>query len=385
MWIKISRLFSIGGFLFLLFSAPPAQAIDFSKINTSYWYSFGPHPQVNFRVTQQQDQLTVFFLMQTPDQVRQYSVRWAIQKDFQVLAERSITPAIDTLEIQDRSLLLSLTFKATEDKLLVADINKNGEHFYFPQLLERGTLSFPSYYPVSSDGLPMVKKVVTEPIASFKGVDSLFAYQYKDNFKVADPPMGVLSDVSPSLDIKNKFLWKDGKDSEPYHFYFFQTDTTSASGITLYAAPEYYPEFRRLEELIRPILYISRNTEYRNIINSDDQKSAFDQFWLKVFTTKGNARVAIRNYYRKVAGANEFFTSYKEGWKTDRGIIYVVFGPPKEVYRGNREEVWLYDNGLDFQFRILPNLFNPEMYVLLRDPAYRQIWVDQVGFIRGDY
>ncbi len=37
------------------------------------------------------------------------------------------------------------------------------------------------------------------------------------------------------------------------------------------------------------------------------------------------------------------FTSYKEGWKTDKGMIFIVLGPPDKVQRSKDREVWTYD------------------------------------------
>ena len=95
------------------------------------------------------------------------------------------------------------------------------------------------------------------------------------------------------------------------------------------------------------------------------------------------AKSAIRTYYRKVAQANEIFTDYKPGWKTDRGILYVVYGTPKEVFRSNATETWVYDDELSFEFRILSNLFTPELYVLKRDQRYRESWISRVRVLRG--
>jgi len=42
--------------------------------------------------------------------------------------------------------------------------------------------------------------------------------------------------------------------------------------------------------------------------------------------------------------ANYFFTSYKPGWMTDRGMIYIVLGPPVILHKGDDFEEWIYYN-----------------------------------------
>jgi hypothetical protein len=83
-----------------------------------------------------------------------------------------------------------------------------------------------------------------------------------------------------------------------------------------------------------------------------------------------------------VFAANLLFTDYKQGWKTDRGILYAIFGQPVEVYRSNFEEVWAY-NGFKFEFRIISNLFAPTFYILKRDDKYQEEWFKKMKAIRG--
>jgi hypothetical protein len=40
------------------------------------------------------------------------------------------------------------------------------------------------------------------------------------------------------------------------------------------------------------------------------------------------ARRIAALYYRRTAAANRLFSNYKAGWKTPRGMIYILFGPP---------------------------------------------------------
>jgi hypothetical protein len=77
----------------------------------------------------------------------------------------------------------------------------------------------------------------------------------------------------------------------------------------------------------------------------------------------------MEEYYRRVAFANRSFTTFRDGWKTDRGMVYIILGPPDEIerrpfnrgnkpyvvwsyYRYNREFVFLDDTGYG-EYRLL--------------------------------
>jgi hypothetical protein len=89
----------------------------------------------------------------------------------------------------------------------------------------------------------------------------------------------------------------------------------------------------------------------------------------------------MRNYFRQVELANRYFTSYKEGWKTDRGMVYIVFGLPTEVAKIEDREVWTYrrdDLRTTFTFMKSSSVFDPDNYVLIRDKKYQQMWYETI-------
>jgi GWxTD domain-containing protein len=68
-------------------------------------------------------------------------------------------------------------------------------------------------------------------------------------------------------------------------------------------------------------------------LETDDEKTSFiEQFWLRRDPTPDTAENEYKEeHYRKIAYANERFASGIPGWKTDRGRIYITFGPPAEI------------------------------------------------------
>ena len=68
-------------------------------------------------------------------------------------------------------------------------------------------------------------------------------------------------------------------------------------------------------------------------LNSDEEREQFvEQFWLRRDPTLETLENESREeHYRRIAYANERFASGKPGWKTDRGRIYIAWGPPDEI------------------------------------------------------
>jgi GWxTD domain-containing protein len=69
-----------------------------------------------------------------------------------------------------------------------------------------------------------------------------------------------------------------------------------------------------------------------NALKTDDEREQFiEQFWLRRDPDPDTDVNEYREeYYQRIAYANEHFTSGIPGWKTDRGRIYIMFGPPHE-------------------------------------------------------
>ena len=40
----------------------------------------------------------------------------------------------------------------------------------------------------------------------------------------------------------------------------------------------------------------------------------------------------MTEYFKRVQYANAAFKSFQDGWKTDRGMIFILFGPPSDVF-----------------------------------------------------
>ena len=170
---------------------------------------------------------------------------------------------------------------------------------------------------------------------------------------------------------------------------------TQVSGEEVFKARDFsiksphYPSLRTPRELAAPLIYIMREEEHAELMAISDpkeQKYAVDRFWLSNIKNTAKARQVIELFYERVEEANKQFSNYKEGWKTDMGMMYVLFGPPWYVQRSLGEEKWAYSHNLyDFETNFIfvapriKNKFYPfENYQLVRNQQYFSIQYQQV-------
>src|SRR5579883_1078362 len=83
------------------------------------------------------------------------------------------------------------------------------------------------------------------------------------------------------------------------------------------------------------VVYIITDEEKKAFsrLSTDDERQQFiEQFWLRRDPTPDTEENEYKEeHYRRIAYANEHYASGIPGWKTDRGRIYIVYGPPDEI------------------------------------------------------
>jgi len=100
---------------------------------------------------------------------------------------------------------------------------------------------------------------------------------------------------------------------------------------------------------------------------ADEKRAKWLEYWKRRDPSPGTDRNELmEEYYGRVDYSNKHFGHYTEGWKTDMGMVYIIFGAPSNIERHPFEidtkpyEVWTY-----------------------YDQNRRFIFVDATGF--GDY
>jgi GWxTD domain-containing protein len=83
------------------------------------------------------------------------------------------------------------------------------------------------------------------------------------------------------------------------------------------------------------VLYIITDDEkatFNALRNDEERENFIEQFWFRRNPTQRPGDNPFREeHYRRIAYANQHFASGIPGWKTDRGMIYIKYGPPDEI------------------------------------------------------
>lgn len=298
------------------------------------------------------------------------------------------------LRVQSKSGELSKFLVA----ITVRDVNRNLEYPYFIAADRKSTYTGQHYLATDSKG-----NVYFEPTVMI--FDSLcfchtvslrhrLAVKHSEKaYPVALPPFSSENEVINSDNFKvigytdslsGCFTFKKSG------YYILQTDTSALEGFYVMVSDSDYPLINKRRQLVEPLRYLTTSKEFNDLQAShpDSIKYLADQFWLSRAGSVERARNLVKAYYGRVQRANELFTSFKEGWKTDRGMIFIVFGPPNVVYRYSDREVWIYgDDSSALQYRFTFSIsrlpFSGFYHVLERHDNYRFIWGQAVDAWRS--
>ena len=295
---------------------------------------------------------------------------------------------------------LSFQIKNPESKgvLVLKVLNKiTGNDYYFDINVNPDANVMNSGIVIKTPdfNLPFFRNYIREDepfqLVNLKTSDSLLTiYRYTSNFRIADPPYSSsTANVIQSLEVDSVLTAYSGETitvSQP-GLYFAQYDTVTVNGLAFRVENGYFPKRATYDELIEAMTYFTTQIEMERITEAEDLKDSFDGYWLEITGSVDKAKRVIREYYRRIAKADEIFTTYKQGWKTDKGMIFTIFGPPDEVQRdGNREE-WIYERSSDlprvnFTFVKAKSIFTDDHYVLLRRKSYQQLWYQAIELWR---
>lgn len=273
-------------------------------------------------------------------------------------------------------------------RVIVSDENKNyAEDFFVPMEIE-GTQVRQFFLLTDSLGEPKFNTYLSDKEKvhlSYRDtiVKRLWCRYYNRDFPLAAPPF--------SFDSRQGFNYHSdsvfevnlndtiGLNFPAEGFYHFQIDTNLRDGLTLYRYQSTFPYITTPLQMLESMRYITSKREYEEMKSNPILRNAVDGFWINRGGNSEKSRLLIRKYYNRVQEANSLFTSFVEGWRTDRGMIYIVFGAPNTVYRSSSTETWIYGTpnstlALNFMFTRVNNPFSDNDLVLSRSPIYESSW-----------
>lgn len=266
--------------------------------------------------------------------------------------------------------------KENSGKRLLADINPDlqSSQAYLPKIISNGEnrILFGNYVN-SDDTYSIVSEINPETELRFN------YYKFTDYVNV--PPYYIASNHSQAQIPDSSFVYSQG-DSIIFPnqgVYVLQAATQTTGGLCLINVGKFYPKIQTVSAMLEPLKLIATNKEYNEIKNSANQKLAIDNFWISKSKSQKFAQEQIRVFYNRVSLANSYFTEDKEGWKTDRGMIYVMLGPPSIVNINATGEEWFYGEnpeiaGILFIFDKINTQISGTSIVLKRDNNYQLVW-----------
>ncbi|HCY76181.1 MAG TPA: hypothetical protein DHV28_09695 [Ignavibacteriales bacterium] len=153
----------------------------------------------------------------------------------------------------------------------------------------------------------------------------------------------------------------------------FEVSTTAVLSSTFGSMSE-----EELDDLFDKSEYLASKSEiekYERLSNVDGKREFMFEFWKTKDETLGstqNKNEFYRTYLQRIELANQRFTSMgKQGWKTDRGRIYLIYGEPTEIERYPNEletrpyEIWHYNEIEGGVFFIFADLTGFSDYTLI--------------------
>jgi GWxTD domain-containing protein len=374
------------GFVCLFCLTAHAQVLR--EINYNYQYDPSAVFVLNWKVVKSDNDFQVFYEVQLNDTIQKldFAIELETRSSLSDKSGKSITvPAVKQLT----KLIGAANFQPEQDqniivaKIIVTDHGKSKTFIFHKQLPKNKS----PYLLV--DQRPLLNSFINsnKAVSGFNSNHPLQISYYKGQFPQGAPAFSnAQAKVSKTLKPDSVFSIEGGAPIQ-FHkkgLYLAQQDTASAEGCA-FRVEDDYPKLGKLESLAGPLIYICTKQETEKIKQAGNDKKKFDQIILSITGNSDRARAFMRSYFRRVELVNQYFSSYKEGWKTDRGMIYLIFGLPEEVYLFDDREVWEYKNDnakIRFQFIKSPTLFDPNNYVLIRDKKFTNTWYEMIDLWR---
>ena len=292
---------------------------------------------------------------------------------FDILKPKDLFTAVALMTIKD----LKTNNNTVSDCLLRFQSGKIGDYFMFFDKTGNKPLA-KNYFSVEDT---VILKSLDNRSQIFK------AYRYKYEFEAAISPMSTTPrTASKSLYVDSAFSITSNTPIVLSNeaLYYFSKDTTEVYGIGMVVVDKRFPKITRPEKLVRPLIYMSTNAETNDLYNSKEPKRTLDNYWLNIMQgNQATAKRTIKAFYQRVEKANRLFTTYKDGWKTDKGMVFIVMGDPTKITRTKDKEIWTYNRAsqyseLNFTFTKRSNQFADDHYELQRYAEYQSIWFPTV-------
>jgi GWxTD domain-containing protein len=311
-----------------------------------------------------------------------------------ILTANDLTHDTDRHWVFEKELNISPENPTTVLLFIALDTRQGDEYYYHLDLKSPFLFDFPDFAAYYANGVGFDQTYLNSANSLlFKSSSgpNLHSFYYPINFEVPYPPMETKPAAVPKeLEVVDEgdFLSNIPKSLDKIGYYFIQSDTSKLTGIVLKTTHEAFPKVKDWEEMVQMVTYISTRKEHESLLLATDKKKALDEYWIGLTRNPDTAKDLIREYFRQIEFSNLLFTDFKEGWKTDKGMIYIVMGAPQEVNFYLDREVWSYggmneSSKIRFTFARVKNILSPHYYTLNRSRAYQPVWFKNISLWRS--
>ena len=356
--------------------------------NFNYWYNSTNEVELQLRPVRSANKITVRYTLVTHNgNPEKYAITWEARNSYVDREGVPIREKDSVLSVSGKDKRGFIAFDIPEKPwLLMGHVTTGSRSWTFFKQIE-------SIYPVdgwieTGDGVITENHLSKnkEYIARSADGKPLIVSYYNTVFPPALPPFAEKEGRNERFFFHDSvFRVENGGRFLPKKegLYLFQEDTTIARGFSYRVVKENFPKFTKIDELIPPLILVTTPEEFSELNNAKGDKARFDKTILNITGDKDRARLFMKNYFHNIELANIYFSSYKEGWKTDRGMLYLIFGLPDEVSKNTGNEIWTYkSNNTKFTFVRSGSVYDPENYVLLRDKRFSDPWFSLVDLWR---
>jgi len=355
--------------------------------NFKYWYDVENPVDVNINLTRRDSNMEIQYnLVSRNSNASAYQVTWEKRKTLGQERGETLTPK-DSVLSSSASLRRGLFAVPVEDNpyILVCKVSDPSSSFswIYYKIIEK---NFPTNGYLVKQGARVETHYLTEgsAVQIVPPRFPLVCTYYKQAGNPPPPPYSVASSADNFHKYDSTFIIN----SPDFQFtkqglYLFQNDTTAAEGFSVYVTAKEFPKFGNIEALSQPIVYLTTPDEFAVLKAAGNDKSKFDKLILGITGDKTRAKNFMRSYYRRVAAANLLFTSYKPGWQTDQGLVYIIFGLPDDIHITSAGEVWNYSAlKTKFIFAKSGSVYSPDYMALVRSPQLKDAWLNAADLWR---
>lgn len=380
--------------LFLLFVSVSVSAQPLRDINFNFLYDPTEPIALHIKNVRTNDGWHILFnlaMQDTSHRADQFLIRWDTRTALADKEGEALDPDAVSQSVGDLNTVGEIKLPHYESpRILTARVMNNFlKRVWVYYVILEPNFPMNGYLTVAGQVLQQPFLNSAQPSAAIvqSGEHAVVSY-YRDDFPAAVPPFSEgMASVARGMEVDSTFTILTNQEISfaEKGLYLVQKDTSEALGFS-FRVEEDYPRFAKVESLGDPLIYVCTKQEFDRIKAAGGEKKAFDKVILSITGNADRAKNFIRNYFRRVEWANYYFTSYKEGWKTDRGMIYILFGLPDQLLKFSDREVWIFESKSQkatFTFIKSSTVFDPENYVLIRENKFKGLWYEKIDLWRN--